>query len=101
MSELSCVTVRAVTGWEGRTNDLITLGDRDPATMEGVIVFFGGDVQDLEERMLSHRDNCRYSHWSLERTALLLGKVSLAHNYAAYFKQFSGDILAAIMCKVK
>ena len=101
MSELSGVTVRAVTGWEGRTNDLITLGDRDPAIMEGVIMFCGGDVQDLEERMLSHRDNSRYSHWSLERTALLLGKVSLAYNYAAYFKQFSGDILAAIMCKVK
>ena len=75
MAELSSVTVRAVTGWEGRTNDLITLGDRDPALMEGVTIFFGGDVQDLEERMLSHRDNCRYSHWSLERTALLLGNV--------------------------
>ena len=90
MSELSGVTVRAVTGWEGRTNDLITLGDRDPAIMEGVIMFCGGDVQDLEERMLSHRDNSRYSHWSLERTALLLGKVSLAF--------FSRDILAALMC---
>ena len=78
MSELAGVTVRAVTGWEGRTNDLVTLGDRDPKVMEEVIVFCGGDVQDLEEKMLSHRDNCRYSQWSLERTALLLGKVILS-----------------------
>ena len=84
MSELAGVTVRSVTGWEGRTNDLITLADRDPAIMEGVIVFCGGDVQDLEERMLSHRDNCRYSQWSLERTALLLGNVKLPLLFSLY-----------------
>ena len=78
MSELAGVTVSAVTGLEGRTNDLVTLGDRDPRVTEEVIVFCGGDVQDLEEKMLSHRDNCRYAQWSLERTALLLGKVILS-----------------------
>ena len=90
MSELSSVTVRAVTGWEGRTNDLITLGDRDPALMEGVTIFFGGDVQDLEERMLSHRDNCRYSQWSLERTALLLANVNF---FLTCFHPFIFNIL--------
>ena len=63
---------------EGRTNDLVTLGDRDPKVTEEIIVFCGGDVQDLEEKMLSHRDNCRYAQWSLERTALLLGKVIIS-----------------------
>ena len=78
MSEFAGVTVRAVTGWEGRTNDLVTLADRDPMVTEGVIVFCGGDVQDLEEKMLSHRDNSRYTQWSLERTALLLGNVIIS-----------------------
>ena len=85
MSELAGVTVRAVTGLEGRINDLVTLGDRDPKVTEEVIVFCGGDVQDLEEKMLSHRDNCRYSQWSLERTALLLGKVILFLSSSSYF----------------
>ena len=78
MSEFAGVTVRAVTGWEGRTNDLVTLGDRDPMVTEGVIVFCGGDVQDLEAKMLSHRDNSRHTQWSLERTALLLGNVIIS-----------------------
>lgn len=75
--DLSSVSVRGVTGWEGRTNDVVTLRDRDPALMERVIVFCGGDVQDLEERMLRHRDNSRYSQWSLERTAMLLANVTI------------------------
>ena len=78
MSEFAGVTVRPVTGWEGRTNDLVTLADRDPMVTEGVIVFCGGDVQDLEEKMLSHRDNSRHTQWSLERTALLLGNVIIS-----------------------
>ena len=78
MSEFAGVTVRPVTGWEGRTNDLVTLADRDPMVTEGVIVFCGGDVQDLEGKMLSHRDNSRHTQWSLERTALLLGNVIIS-----------------------
>ena len=38
-------------------------------------MYFGGDVQDLEVNMNKHRDNKNYSHWSLEKTALLLTKV--------------------------
>ena len=92
MSEFAGVTVRAVTGWEGRINDLVTLGDRDPKVTEHVIVFCGGDVQDFEEKMLSHRDNCRYAQWSLERTALLLGKVIifLSESHGLHISSFQG-----------
>ena len=41
-----------------------------------VVVYFGGDVQDLEVNMSKHRDNKNYSHWSLEKTAMLLSKAS-------------------------
>ena len=43
-------------------------------------MYFGGDVQDLEVNMNKHRDNKNYSHWSLEKTALLLTKVLLYIN---------------------
>ena len=88
MSEFAGVTVRPVTGWEGRTNDLVTLADRDPMVTEGVIVFCSGDVQDLEEKMISHRDNSRYTQWSLERTALLLGNVIISLDILVFIHRY-------------
>ena len=38
------------------------------------IVYFGGDVQDLTEKMKMHRDNKNYLQWSLEETAALLAR---------------------------
>ena len=68
------VSVRMVAGAGGRTNQLLTLPDRAPASSEDILVFCGGDVQDLEAEMVKHRDNCRHVAWSLERTALLLAQ---------------------------
>ena len=68
------VSVRRVAGAGGRSNQLVTLPDRDPASSEDILVFCGGDVQDLEEEMVKHRDNRRHATWSLERTAQLLAQ---------------------------
>ena len=38
------VSVRMVAGAGGRTNQLLTLPDRAPASSEDILVFCGGDV---------------------------------------------------------
>ena len=43
------------------------------------VVYFGGDVQNLSNEMSVHRDNKKYIKWSLEETALLLGKAYPHH----------------------
>jgi len=59
-----------VRGLPDRFNDLI-LSDRISRVTK-LIVFFGGDVQDLEDVMRNHRDNHRYIKWSLESVTKLL-----------------------------
>ena len=45
-----------------------------------ILVYFGGDVQDLSSNMKLHRDNQKYLRWSLEETAALLSR-SYPDNY--------------------
>ena len=61
---------KAVPGLSGRVNDILVSVDRDD--LPSVLVFFGGDVQDLTEVMMGQRDNKRYVCWSLESVAMLL-----------------------------
>jgi hypothetical protein len=47
-----------VKGLEGRRNDVLfhpPISELQPP--EGAVLFFGGDVQDLEEEQAKHRDN--------------------------------------------
>ena len=67
------VTVRrGLEGYEGRMNDVVSVGEGGEGSQ--LVVYFGGDVQDLEAVMTAHRDNCRYTQWSLENTARLLAR---------------------------
>ena len=68
---------KAVLGLSGRTNDLIVAESGGP--LSSVLVFFGGDVQDLSEVMSSHRDNKRYISWSLESVAMMLAVAMPKH----------------------
>ncbi len=64
--------LRAVRGIGERTNDLLV---SSPESISGgVLVYFSGDVQDLEERMQKHSANKRWTKRSLERTVELLGR---------------------------
>ena len=65
------VTVqRGLEGFEGRRNDVISVGEGGEGGQ--LVVYFGGDVQDLQSVMTAHRDNSRYTQYSLENTARLL-----------------------------
>ena len=44
------------------------------AKENNILIYFGGDVQDLTEKMKLHRDHKRYLQWSLEETASLLSR---------------------------
>lgn len=55
---------------EQKKMDVIVAGHRADATEH--ILFFGGDVQDYPENMLSHRDNGQYVRWNSLATAALL-----------------------------
>lgn len=59
---------QAVEGLAGKFNDVVTVHRAGAARS---VVYFGGDVQDLEENMFRHRDHRRYADmYSLERTAM-------------------------------
>ena len=68
---------KAVPGLSGRVNDILVSEGRDD--LPSVLVFFGGDVQDLTEVMMAHRDNKRFVSWSLESVAMLLADAMPKH----------------------
>uniref|UniRef100_A0A182SD28 Uncharacterized protein n=1 Tax=Anopheles maculatus TaxID=74869 RepID=A0A182SD28_9DIPT len=69
--------INGVKGYQNRTNSIIYCppllrGSNTPKDRCSAIVYFGGDVQDIPEKMESNRDNKNYIKWNLENTALLL-----------------------------
>ena len=72
LCKMSTVSLQRLEGLPGRRNDVLTVGEADKCTK--LLVYFGGDVQDLESVMAAHRDNSRYTQWSLENTARLLAR---------------------------
>uniref|UniRef100_A0A182PPW1 Uncharacterized protein n=1 Tax=Anopheles epiroticus TaxID=199890 RepID=A0A182PPW1_9DIPT len=68
--------INSVKGYQNRTNSIIycppLLRGNSPTEKCSAIVYFGGDVQDIPEKMESNRDNKNYIKWNLENTALLL-----------------------------
>ena len=65
MDEKNIEFIESVKGFNGASNSVLISRCHKPAT---TVVFFPGDVQDLENKMLQHRDNRRYSQWNLEET---------------------------------
>ncbi|XP_055615528.1 mitochondrial protein C2orf69 homolog [Toxorhynchites rutilus septentrionalis] len=67
------VRINSIKGHQSRTNHIIycppLLRSKDDCT---AVVYFGGDVQDIPEKMETNRDNKNYIKWNLENTALLL-----------------------------
>ena len=67
---------------EGRRNDVISVGEGTEGGQ--LVVYFGGDVQDLEVVMAAHRDNSRYTQWSLENTARLLASTQASSEFSSH-----------------
>lgn len=67
------VRISGIKGYQNRTNHIIycppLLRSKDDCS---AVVYFGGDVQDIPEKMETNRDNKNYIKWNLENTALLL-----------------------------
>ncbi|CAH1112960.1 unnamed protein product [Psylliodes chrysocephalus] len=61
-----------ISGFDNRSNDVVYCRPSTNVENPNVCVFFGGDVQDFTENMLSHRDNKNHVQWNLENTAKLL-----------------------------
>uniref|UniRef100_A0A182N0E8 Uncharacterized protein n=1 Tax=Anopheles dirus TaxID=7168 RepID=A0A182N0E8_9DIPT len=76
--------INGVKGYQNRTNSIIycppLLRGSSPKDKCCAIVYFGGDVQDIPEKMESNRDNKNYIKWNLENTALLL-RESFPHSH--------------------
>ena len=66
-SNINVTVRRGLEGLGGRRNDVISVGEGGEGSQ--LVVYFGGDVQDLEVVMAAHS---RYTQWSLENTARLL-----------------------------
>ena len=71
-SNINVTVRRGLEGLEGRRNDVIIVGEGGEGEGGQLVVYFGGDVQDLQSVMAAHRDNRRYTQYSLENTARLL-----------------------------
>ncbi|KAG7211591.1 hypothetical protein KM043_010847 [Ampulex compressa] len=65
------LTLMKILGVAGRYNDMLY---KIPITTptQNVLIYFGGDVQDLRENMERHNDSKHYVEWSLENTADIL-----------------------------
>lgn len=65
--------IKNLAGADDKMNQILFTRPVLPASVVKTLIYFGGDVQDFEANMLKHRDNKKYAHWSLEKTAQLLG----------------------------
>lgn len=64
---------RNTPGVPGRCNDVVYTQPKSQPTSD-LLVFFGGDVQDIQENMERHSDSKKYAKWSLENTASILSE---------------------------
>ncbi|XP_076764223.1 mitochondrial protein C2orf69 homolog [Xylocopa sonorina] len=62
---------KKVPGSIGRCNDII-YSHPILSPNQDVLLYFGGDVQDLQENMEQHADSKKYVEWSLQNTAQIL-----------------------------
>ncbi|XP_076682575.1 mitochondrial protein C2orf69 homolog [Andrena cerasifolii] len=62
---------KKVPGIAGRCNDIIYSCPILPPSQD-ILVYFGGDVQDIEESMEPHPDSRKYMEWSLQNTVRIL-----------------------------
>lgn len=60
-----------VPGITSRFNDIIYSHPILPPSQD-ILVYFGGDVQDIQENMEQHADSKKYIEWSLQNTAQIL-----------------------------
>ncbi|XP_043262309.1 UPF0565 protein C2orf69 homolog [Colletes gigas] len=60
-----------VPGIAGRCNDIIYSRSILPQGQD-ILVYFGGDVQDIQENMEQYTDSKKYTEWSLENSARIL-----------------------------
>ncbi|XP_012524260.1 UPF0565 protein C2orf69 homolog [Monomorium pharaonis] len=72
---------RYLVGVLGRYNDVVY---RQPKfSTRDFLIFFGGDVQDIEERMERHSNSKKYMKWSLENTVAILSEQFPRHHIFA------------------
>ncbi|XP_053546941.1 mitochondrial protein C2orf69 homolog [Bombina bombina] len=69
----SVIKLPAVQGSEpDKRNDVLLCLSREPVLRPHHVVYFPGDVQNYRDVMLSHAENFRWNHWSLEDIAGIL-----------------------------
>ncbi|XP_045465236.1 mitochondrial protein C2orf69 homolog [Harmonia axyridis] len=74
------IKVRDVVGYQNRLNDLLycpPFTDKSQSIDAtdsdfGIVVYFGGDIQDFHENMVKKEKTNKFTVWSLENTAKLL-----------------------------
>ena len=81
-SNINVTVRRGLEGLGGRRNDVISVGEGGEGSQ--LVVYFGGDVQDLEAVMAAHRDNSRYTQWGLENTARLLASTQASSEVSSH-----------------
>ena len=95
-SNINVTVRRGLEGLEGRRNDVISVGEGTEGGQ--LVVYFGGDVQDLQSVMAAHRDNCRYTQYSLENTARLLARTQASSHLSALS---SFLLITELLCRVR
>jgi len=71
------ILLTGLEGLAGRLNDVVVVkasGQCACMASAATVVFFGGDVQDLESQMLARKKSKAFAKWSLEGTAASLAE---------------------------
>jgi len=61
-----------VLGYKNRKNDILFFPNSEKSLSNGIVYYFGGDIQDLPERMNTSKENRRYQRWNLVSTGEIL-----------------------------
>ncbi|CAF0947313.1 unnamed protein product [Rotaria sp. Silwood1] len=61
-----------VVGYENRKNDILLFSNSIQSSSNTIVYYFGGDIQDLPERMNSSKENRKYQRWNLVSTGEIL-----------------------------
>lgn len=69
---------KKVSGLATRFNDVLYARPTSLHSNE-FLIYFGGDIQDLQENMVKHPEKKKYTEWSLDNTVRLL-----SHNFPKY-----------------
>lgn len=91
---------KKVSGLPGRFNDVIYASPMLTHSNK-FLIYFGGDIQDLQENMIKHSEKKKYIEWSLDNTTHLLSRNFPQHHIFAINPSKTSNVFSCFTNFVK